>query len=413
MREMSLKSRRKLRNCLSDGRVHDKVYYMTNSRSIQFALWILATYAIGALLYDAASVFLWIGVSFFIFALLDRPAQKLKAKGYSTLITSLALVIAATAIVGGIVVLLAHFSSDMVIELEASKKIFIQYYNEIDRSLQNLSANLNHSVSGVNHAAPMPEDVQKVQVIPSSSFSGNVTTTLMHSVGSAVMVISFALLCPVLTFFLLAERDSLAKVFVRVFDDPMRAREMWLRIVSATRAFFLGNLVLGLVTYPIFVVIFLLFSVPSAFTLAALASVFNLVPFLGSILSGFLPALTLLGQGDHVVSSLMLYAVCILVHFSVANFVTPKILGAKVDINATTSTIALIAWGELWGGIGLILAIPLTAVIKIVFQYSGSEWLQWIAALMSENVDAVFDPAAKTEATDVKIEAAKVDAAKT
>ncbi len=398
MREKSLKSHRKPGNCLSDGRAGDKVWGMTNTRSVQFALWILAAYAIGTLMSEAAAVFLWVVVSFFIFALLDRPAQTLKAKGYSTLITSLALVVAATAVVGAIVFLLAHFSTDMVIELEASKKIFIQYYNDLDHSLQSLSSSFTHSVSGANQAAPMPEDVQKVQVISTSAFSGNVTATLMHSLGSAVTIISFALLCPILTFFLLAERDALAKVFIRVFDQPSRANEMWLRIVSATRAFFLGNLVLGIVTYPIFVLIFLLFSVPSAFTLAALASVFNLVPFLGSILAGFLPALTLLGQGDHVVSSFALYAVCMLVHFSVANFVTPKMLGAKVDINATTSTVALIAWGELWGGLGLILAIPITAAIKIVFQYSGSEWLKWIAALMSENVDAIFDPVEKKEA---------------
>jgi hypothetical protein len=116
---------------------------------------------------------------------------------------------------------------------------------------------------------------------------------------------------------------------------------------------------------------------------------------IGAVLSGFLPAVTLLGQGNHALASLALYLICAVVHFSVANFVTPKVLGSKVDINATTSTIALIAWGELWGGFGLILAIPMTAAIKIVFQYSGSEWLRWIAALMSENVDAALET--KTE----------------
>lgn len=371
---------------------------MTNTRSLQFAVWILAVYALGSLMYNAATIFLWVVVSFFIFALLDRPAQTLKSKGYSTLVSSLGLVIAATAVVSALVFLLANFSTDMVIELEASKKIFIQYYNELDHSWKAFLSGMTHSISGVNPAAPMPEDVQKVQLVQNSPFSGDMTSTLMHSLGNAVTIITFAFLCPILTFFLLAERDSLAKVFGRLFSDPSNGREMWRKINAATRAFFLGNLVLGIVTYPIFVGLFLLFSVPSAFTLAALASVFNLVPFLGSVLAGFLPALTLLGQGDHVVGSLSLYAICILVHFLVANFVTPKVLGAKVDINATTSTIALIAWGELWGAIGLILAIPITAAIKIVFQHSGSEWLRWIAALMSENVDAVFDPAVKTEA---------------
>jgi len=70
--------------------------------------------------------------------------------------------------------------------------------------------------------------------------------------------------------------------------------------------------------------------------------------------------------------------------------VTPKLLGSQVNINATTSTIALVAWGELWGGFGLILAIPLTAVIKILFEHSNYFWLQWIAGLMSEDMDTAL-----------------------
>ena len=88
---------------------------------------------------------------------------------------------------------------------------------------------------------------------------------------------------------------------------------------------------------------------------------------------------------------------------------TPKVLGSKVDINATTSTIALIAWGELWGGLGLILAIPVTAAIKILFEYSSSEWLRWFAALMSENVDKALEPkeTAKTLGPDYSQEISK------
>jgi predicted PurR-regulated permease PerM len=378
---------------------------MTNNRSIQFALWILAVYALGTLMNEAANIFLWIVVSLFSFALLDGSAQKLKAKGHSTLLTSLALVIAATVVVATLVFLLVHFSTDMFIELEDSKKIFIQYYNQIDHAWRSFANNLTHSVVPAQTAQQAAE-VQKVQVVQNSPFSGEINSTLMHSFGSAVTIITFSFLCPILTFFLLAERDPMARVFGRIFQDPAKGQKMWLQIASATRAFFLGNLVLGLVTYPIFVILFYLFSVPSAFTLAALSSVFNLVPFLGAVLSGFLPAVTLLGQGDHVLSSVALYAICALVHFSVANFVTPKILGSKVDLNATTSTIALIAWGELWGGIGLILAIPLTAAIKIAFQHSGAEWLEWIAALMSENVDGALEPKVERE-TPVVAEGAR------
>ncbi len=375
---------------------------MTPSRSLPFAVWILASLAFGFLLHEAATIFLWIVTSFFLFLLLDPTAQKLKTRGNSTLITSFALVLAATVVTCVLIFMLGHFSASMLMELEASKKIFAGYYEQLDHSWKAFSNGLTNAVqtSGPPDAT-LGKTIAKVEVVHGSPFGGELGTTVMHGLGSAVTIFTFMILCPILTFFFLAERDSLVKVTSRAFSDPARGAEMWQRIVAATRAFFLGNLVLGLVTYPIFVVLFLSFSVPSAFTMAGLASFFNLIPFLGSVLSGFLPALTVLGQGDRVVASLGVYACCVAVHFAVANFVTPKVLGSKVDINATTSTIALIAWGELWGGLGLVLAIPITAAIKIVFQYSGYEWLEWAAALMSDNVDHALKPRSviKTEMT--------------
>lgn len=49
------------------------------------------------------------------------------------------------------------------------------------------------------------------------------------------------------------------------------------------------------------------------------------------------------------------------------NFVTPKVVGSSVSINPLASMLALLAWGMLWGLMGLILAIPITGMIKLVF----------------------------------------------
>ena len=361
---------------------------MTKTRTLEVGVWILATYALGLLLSEAATVFIWITCAFLLFVLLDPTAERLKARGNSTLLSGIALVIGSTAITLFIIFLLGRFSADMVRELQDSRAIFLKYYQQLDHGWTSFADSITHAVRATAPpSAVVANSVSKVEVVESSPFSGELRTTLVHGLGSAVTIFTFAILVPILSFFLLAERDSLKKVFATMFADGDQGREMWQRIVASTRAFFLGNLVLGLVTYPIFVAVFLCFSVPSAFTLAGLASFFNLIPFLGSLLAGFLPALTVLGEGDRIAATIGVYSICIAIHFAVANFVTPKVLGSKVDINATTSTIALIAWGELWGGPGLILAIPVTAAIKIAFEYSGSRSLTWLAALMSEDVD--------------------------
>jgi predicted PurR-regulated permease PerM len=56
----------------------------------------------------------------------------------------------------------------------------------------------------------------------------------------------------------------------------------------------------------------------------------------------------------------------VVVHFVAINLLTPKLVGRRVKLNALTVTIAMLFWGWLWGGIGLILAVPITAAIKAV-----------------------------------------------
>lgn len=351
--------------------------------SLVAPVWFIAILALGALMHEAAGIFLWIACSFFLFALLDPAFKQLRRRGMPKLPAALLLVFVSVFICSGLVFFLFHFSSNIVAELEDTKRILLGYYNSFSATFNTWFSSFSQAASP---GAAVTQKIAKVEMVESSPFGGELGLTLMHGLGSALTVLTFAALWPILTFFFIAERDSLAKVIRRAFPHPERADMMWTKIVASTRAFFLGNLVLALVSYPIFLILFLIFAVKSPFTQAALASFFNIVPFLGSVLAGFLPSLALLSQTENLGATIGLYACCMGVHFTIANFVTPKILGARVDINAATSTIALLVWGELWGGLGLLLAIPLTSLIKIILENSGSRWPQWIASLMSEKV---------------------------
>lgn len=358
------------------------------SRLLILPIWILAIVALGTVMNQSATIWLWVVCSFFLFVLLDPANQELKRRKWPTALASLFLILISTAIIGATVYGFGQLLADIVVELEKSKQVFLQ-------GIQSLTSKWYTWTSGLTtmaHSTHSAADVTKVEVIKSSPIGGELSGTILHGMGSAATVLTFAILTPILSFFMLAERDSLARVFGRAYHDLTPAKSSWEKIVRSTRAFFFGNLVLGLITFPIFALIFWLFSVPSVFTVAALATFFNLIPFAGAVLSGFLPAVALYGMHPSIGAPLGVYGACVVIHFIVADFVTPKILGSQVNINATTSTIALVIWGELWGGVGLILAIPLTSLIKIMFEHSNFFWLQWIAGLMSEEVDGALHP---------------------
>jgi putative heme transporter len=60
------------------------------------------------------------------------------------------------------------------------------------------------------------------------------------------------------------------------------------------------------------------------------------------------------------------------VQFLEGNFITPKITGSKISINALAAIVALLVGGKIWGIAGMILAVPAVGILKILVSYSSS-----------------------------------------
>lgn len=356
----------------------------TASRAaVVIPLWILAAVALGTVMSTASVIFLWVVCSFFLFALLDPWMQRLNDRGVAPIISALVLVGLVSLALAGLGMLIYQSFPGLVAEFEVYQKTFTTLYYDTTHSVNEWMQSFSRN--GVPAAAPTTTKITQVEVVDHSPLGGALANTMLHGLGSALTVATFAVLSPILTFFLVAERNTLGSVAQKIYKEPGEGLLVWQKITGATGAFFLGNFVLAAVTFPIFLATFWFFGVGSFTTLAAIGAILNLVPFLGAVLAAAVPALGLIAHGNQIGAAFGLIGICFGIHFAVANMVTPKILGSKLDLNATTSTIALIAWGELWGGLGLLLAIPITAVIKILFEHSGSDYLRWMAMLMSED----------------------------
>ncbi|UYL07228.1 AI-2E family transporter [Bdellovibrio sp. SKB1291214] len=354
-------------------------------------IWILAILSLGTLVHAAPSVFLWIISSVLLFALLDPMFDWLKNRKVHPSLAAILLILSSVIAFVLLISVLGYFSAGILAELQESKRALIQFYNSLNENIKHLLETFSSITKDVSPSAPtVGPKVQKVEVIEGSILGGEMGTTLIHGLGSAVTVLTYTVLVPILTLFLMLSRPSFARIIPMAFTDPARAQRMWQKLIIANRAFFLGNLFLAALSFPLFTLLFYIFSIKSPLTMAALSSVFNLVPFLGAALAGLLPVLDTASQNGPLPTILLLFGLCILIHFIIANFITPHILGSKVDLNAVVSTLAIIVWGELWGPVGILLGIPITASIKIIFEESGFPWLHWLAALMSERPDEIL-----------------------
>ena len=89
------------------------------------------------------------------------------------------------------------------------------------------------------------------------------------------------------------------------------------------------------------------------------------MPYLGVLLAAVPPLLTGVGH-LHSSGFLVVLAAVLGLHLFALNVLYPKFLGSRLQLNPLTVTVALLFWGWIWGAMGLILAIPMTAACKIV-----------------------------------------------
>ena len=134
------------------------------------------------------------------------------------------------------------------------------------------------------------------------------------------------------------------------------------------RQYVLGNVFVGLISAAILSTVFELLSLRFALLLGTLVAFLSLIPYLGVPLAMAPPLLIALVQSDFtsVWPFIFIALTVFLVHVLAINVLTPKLVGRRVHLNALSVTIALMFWGWLWGGIGLILAVPITAALKAI-----------------------------------------------
>lgn len=185
--------------------------------------------------------------------------------------------------------------------------------------------------------------------------------------------------------FILAELDFLPeKTRLALGTGPKAERTLEIvrqinqRIGDYLAAKTLINIVLGLVSW----VLLLLLGIEHAVFWAILIGLLNYIPYVGSILAVFFPVTMSLVQNTSIVQALIALVVLAIPQIVIGYYVEPRFLGRSVNLSPVTVLVALAVWSALWGLMGAILAVPLTAMIAIILAEIPPA--RFIAVLMSD-----------------------------
>ncbi len=191
----------------------------------------------------------------------------------------------------------------------------------------------------------------------------------------------------ILVLFLLAESEMLAPKAVRFFTpapgEAHAAQETLRTLTRQVRAYLAARTLINLGMGLILAVAFKIEGLNFSLALGLFAAVTNYVPYVGQVLGGGAAVLVALGQFETLGDALIVAAIFLAVVTVEGYVVTPYVMGRSLDLNGTTVLIACLFWGFLWGLVGLVLAMPITVSMKLVFQHVP-ELHRW-AELMSRD----------------------------
>jgi predicted PurR-regulated permease PerM len=199
----------------------------------------------------------------------------------------------------------------------------------------------------------------------------------------------------VLVLFLLVESEMLTPKVVRFFasapGNAVAAERALQSVVRKIRAYLVARTLINIGMGLVVAGALRLLNVKFAVFLGALAGLTNFVPYVGQMIGGALPVLIKLGQTQSIGDALIVAAVYLAIVTVEGYVVTPYIMGRSLDLNGTTVLIACLFWGFLWGLAGLVLAMPITVSLKLVFQHVPA--LHRWAELMSLHWQTPIPPA--------------------
>lgn len=311
-----------------------------------------------------------------LFAILLRPVVKLmneKLKFPHILAVTITVVFVVIALVS-LVGFLGYQLSNFVDDLPTIKTQLTKHYH----SLQDWVS----EVTGYSYSQ-QKEYIDK-------SISG-VDFISMSSISSLTNSVMYLVLVPIYTFLILIYRSLLLNFIIKLVPnkDMVNIQQILTNLKSVVRSYIMGLLVqiacISIMTgtgYYFIGIEYFIF-------LGILTGLLNLIPYIGIIIAGVISSLIALTFSEDLSIILWVLGVNVVVQFIDNNFLVPKVVGSKVSINALASMIGVIVGGTIAGIPGMFLAIPVLAMLKVIFE--GTKGLEPFGFLISDEVPQSFN----------------------
>lgn len=180
--------------------------------------------------------------------------------------------------------------------------------------------------------------------------------------------LAMAGIVPVFVFFFVYYRD-----FFSEFLKRKQTSLAWSpKAIHVVQEYLLGMLLVTIIVFVMASLVFYLMGIRYYILFGLFIAIFNLIPYLGVVLSSIVSVIYVLLVTDSLLYPVMTLALLWLIQAIENNLITPVIVGSRIRLNPLAVILVIIVGGSLWGVSGMVLGIPMVGILKIIFQQTPS-----------------------------------------
>ena len=337
------------------------------------SLKLLAVALILVFLYFAASVVITLLLAILIAYFLDPIVEFLERMRMPRTLASMITVLFLIGVLGAVGYGLYSRTSD-----------FAANWPKYSGTLRNAMNSVETKLNGIERQVSETSSRQKGPSKTVVGVENALRAAVVHIIGSLSGLVLEVTFVPFLVFFMLAEKQEVWHSTLQLFPVSRRTsvKETLEDLRDVLRDYLVGMSLMTLIVMAASSVFFWAMGLDYPILTGIVSGLLNMVPYFGAVLSWLPPFLIALAKLHSAASYALIAGVLMAIHMLANNLLAPALVGKKVRLNALSITVALLFWGWIWGGMGLLLAIPLTAALRVICDHNQS-WKpigRWLSA---------------------------------
>ena len=342
--------------------------------SSNFSMRVIAAAIILLFFYYAAGVVITLLLSILLAYFLDPAVEILERIGLPRTLGAMVMVLILIAVLAAAGYGLWTRTSDFA-------ENWPKYSGVMHRAAEAVEGKIKGIEGQVSQIAP---DQGSPSAPPVRTEPGIVRTLIFRGAGSLYALFLEITFMPFLVFFMLAEKRQVWHGTLELFPVSRRTqvKETLEDLRDVLRDYLAGMTIVTLIVIAASSLYFWLIGMEYPILTGIASGLLNMVPYIGAVMA-WLPAFIIaLAKWNTIGQFVLIAAVLTTIHVLAINLVAPQLVGRRVRLNAVAITISLLFWGWVWGGMGLVLAIPITAALRVICDHTES-WKpigRWLSA---------------------------------